>query len=94
MAQQKPSVLIDKPADRSHTELSQQLQDTTESKKKLEDTVKGLEEKLSIAEQEKLQMQKVNIRYHVNTRYHTIKKHQSFKNTEYKFKTYVQSVTS
>lgn len=58
MAQQQPSVLFEKPTDSSHKELSQQLQDAADSKKNLEDTVKGLEGKLSIAEQEKLQLQK------------------------------------
>ena len=61
MAQQQPSVLFEKPTHNSHKELSQQLQDAAESKKKLEDSMKGLEGKLSIAEQEKLQLQKVNV---------------------------------
>ena len=62
MAQQQPSVLFDKPTEsKEYKELSQQLQETTESKKTLEDTVQGLEGKLSIAEQEKSQLQKVNI---------------------------------
>lgn len=62
MAQQQPSVLFDKPTEsKEYKELSQQLQETTESKKILEDTVQGLEGKLSIAEQEKSQLQKVNI---------------------------------
>ena len=62
MAQQQPTnVLFDKPTDNSHDELSQQLRDATEAKEKLEETVNGLEGKLSIAEQEKLQLQKVNM---------------------------------
>ena len=62
MAQQQPTnVLFDKPMDNSHDELSQQLRDATEAKEKLEETVNGLEGKLTVAEQEKLQLQKVNI---------------------------------
>ena len=62
MAQQQPTnVLFDKPTDNSHDELSQQLRDATEAKEKLEETVDGLEGKLTVAEQEKLQLQKVNI---------------------------------
>ena len=59
MSQQEPSVALDKAASSNHKELSQQLLVAAESKKKLEDTVKGLEGKLSFAEQEKLQLQKV-----------------------------------
>lgn len=51
--------MLDKSAGSNHKELSQQLLVAAESKKKLEDTVKGLEGKLSFAEQEKLQLQKV-----------------------------------
>lgn len=61
MAQQQPSSVFDKPTDSSHNEISQQLQDVTDAKEKLEEKAKGLEGKLSIAEQEKLQMQKVSI---------------------------------
>lgn len=62
MAQQQPTnVLFDKSMDNSHDELSQQLRDATEAKEKLEETVDGLEGKITIAEQEKLQLQKVNI---------------------------------
>ena len=51
--------MLDKSAGSNHKELSQQLLVAAKSKKKLEDTVKGLEGKLSFAEQEKLQLQKV-----------------------------------
>ena len=51
--------MLDKSAGNNQKELSQQLLVAAESKKKLEDTVKGLEGKLSFAEQEKLQLQKV-----------------------------------
>ena len=51
--------MLDKSAGSNHKELSQQLLVAAESKKKLEDTVKGVEGKLSFAEQEKLQLQKV-----------------------------------
>ena len=62
MAQQQPTnVLFDKPMDNSQDELSQQLREATEAKEKLEESVDGLEGRLSIAEQEKLQLQKVNI---------------------------------
>lgn len=62
MAQQQPTnVLFDKSMDNSHDELSQQLRDATEAKEKLEETVDGLEGKITVAEQEKLQLQKVNI---------------------------------
>ncbi|KAL9982874.1 hypothetical protein ACROYT_G004984 [Oculina patagonica] len=57
MAQQQQNV-FDKPTDNSHKELSQQLQEASDSNKELEDKVKGLEGKLSIAEQEKIQLQK------------------------------------
>lgn len=60
MAQQQQNVLFEKPTDNSHKELSQKLQDASESNRELEDKVKGLEGKLSIAEQEKLQLQKVS----------------------------------
>lgn len=59
MSQQQPSAVLDKSAGSNHKELSQQLLVAAKSKKKLEDTVKGLEGKLSFAEQEKLQLQKV-----------------------------------
>ena len=62
MAQQQPTnVLFDKRMNNRHGELSQQLQDATEAKEKLEETMNGLEGRVSIAEQEKLQLQKVNI---------------------------------
>lgn len=59
MAQQQQNVLFAKPTDSSHKELSQQLQEASESNKELEDKLTGLEGKLSIAEQEKAQLQKV-----------------------------------
>ena len=59
MAQQQQNVLFAKPTDSSHKELSQQLQKASESNKELEDKLAGLEGKLSIAEQEKAQLQKV-----------------------------------
>lgn len=58
VSQKQPSAVLDKSAGSNHKELSQQLLVAAESKKKLEDTVKGLEGKLSFAEQEKLQLQK------------------------------------
>ena len=61
MSQQQPSALLDKSAGSNHKELSQQLLVAAESKKKLEDTVKGLEGKLLLSEQEKLQLQKVDV---------------------------------
>jgi len=60
MAQQQQNVLFDKPADSNQKKLSQQLQEVNESNKELEDKLKGEEEKLSIAEQEKAQLQKVS----------------------------------
>lgn len=60
MAQQQQNVLFDKPTDSAHKQLSQQLQDANESNKELDDQLKGLEGKLSTAEQEKLQLQKVS----------------------------------
>jgi len=59
MAQQQQNVLFDKPTDSGQKELSQQLQEASESNKELEDKLNGLEGKLSIAEQEKAQLQKV-----------------------------------
>lgn len=59
MAQQQQNVLFAKPTDSSQKELSQQLQEVSESNKELEDKLTGLEGKLSIAEQEKAQLQKV-----------------------------------
>lgn len=59
MSQQQPSAVLDKSAGSNLKELSQQLLVAAESKKKLEDTVKGLEGKMSFVEQEKLQLQKV-----------------------------------
>lgn len=58
VSQQQPSAVLDKSAGSNHKELSQQLLVAAESKKKLEDTVKGLEGKMSFVEQEKLQLQK------------------------------------
>lgn len=58
MSQQQPSAVLDKSAGSNHKELSQELLVAAESKK-LEDTVKGLEGKMSFVEQEKLQLQKV-----------------------------------
>ena len=60
MAQQQQSALFKKPTDSSHKELSQQLQEANESNKELEEKLNGLQGKLSIAEQEKLQLQKVS----------------------------------
>ena len=59
MSQKQPSAVLDKSAGSNHKELSQELLVAAESKKKLEDTVKGLEGKMSFVEQEKLQLQKV-----------------------------------
>lgn len=59
MAQQQQNVLFAKPTDSSQKELSQQLQEVSESNKELEDKLTGLEGKLSIAEQEKARLQKV-----------------------------------
>ena len=61
MSKQQPSAVLDKSAGRNHKELSQQLLVAGESNKKLEETVKGLEGRLSFAEQEKLQLQKVGV---------------------------------
>ena len=63
MAQQQPSSVFDKPTDSSHNEMSRQLQDVTDAKEELEEKVKGLEGKLSIAVQEELQLRKVGIYY-------------------------------
>ena len=60
MAQQQQNVLFDKPVDSSQKELSRQLQEANDSNKELEDKLTGLEGKLSIAEQEKAQLQKVH----------------------------------
>lgn len=60
MAQQQQNVIFDKPTDSSHKELSQKLRKASDSNKELEDKLKGLEGKLSIAEQEKIQLQKVS----------------------------------
>ena len=62
MSQQQPSAVLDKSVGGNNKDLSQQLLVAAESKKKLEDTVKGLEGKLSFAEQEKLQLQKVCVK--------------------------------
>lgn len=59
MAQQQQNVPFDKPTDSSQKELTRQLQEASESNKELEDKLKGLEGKLSTAEQEKAQLQKV-----------------------------------
>lgn len=59
MAQQQQNVLFDKPTDSGQKELSRQLQEASESNRELEDKLKGLEGKLSIAEQEKAQLQRV-----------------------------------
>ena len=60
MAQQQQNVLFDKPTDSSKKELSRRLQEASESNKELEDKLRGVEGKLSIAEQEKAQLQKVS----------------------------------
>ena len=61
MSKQQPSAVLDKSAGCNHKELSQQYLVAGESNKKLEETVKGLEGRLSFAEQEKLQLQKVGV---------------------------------
>ena len=60
MAQQQQNVLFDKPTDSSQKELSRRLQEASESNRELEDKLRGVEGKLSIAEQEKAQLQKVS----------------------------------
>ena len=60
MAQQQPSVLFEKATVSSQNELFQELQDANSAKDKLEVNMRGLEEKLSIAEREKVQLQKVS----------------------------------
>ena len=50
--------MLDKSAGSNHKELSQQL---LVANKKLEETVKVMEGKLALAEQEKVQLQKVGV---------------------------------
>ena len=65
MAQQQESVLFDKPTDSNHKELSRKLEEASDTNKELKDEVKGLEGKLSIAEQEKLQLKKVWVTFYI-----------------------------
>ena len=58
MSQPQPSAVLDKSAGSNHKELSQQL---LVANKKLEETVKVMEGKLALAEQEKVQLQKVGV---------------------------------
>lgn len=51
--------MFEKSNDGSIDELSEKLQTATSTNEKLEENMKGLEEKLSIAEKEKLQLRKV-----------------------------------
>lgn len=51
--------MFEKSNDGSIDELSEKLQTATSTNEKLEENMKGLEEKLSIAEEEKLQLRKV-----------------------------------
>ena len=53
-------MLFEKATVSSQNELFQELQDANSAKEKLEVNVRGLEEKLSIAEREKVQLQKVS----------------------------------
>ena len=57
MSQPQPSAVLDKSAGSNHKELSQLLV----ANKKLEETVKVMEGKLALAEQENLQLQKVGV---------------------------------
>lgn len=51
--------MFEKSNDGSIDELSEQLQTAMSTNEKLEENMKGLEEKLSFAEEEKLQLRKV-----------------------------------
>ena len=57
--QRSAAIMFEKSNDGSVEELSEKLQNATSTNEKLEENVKGLEEKLSIAEEEKLQLRKV-----------------------------------
>ena len=56
---QSAVIMFEKPNDGSIDESSKKLQNATSTNMKLEENVKGLEKKLSIAEEEKLQLRKV-----------------------------------
>ena len=60
MAQQQPSSMFEKPTDSTHKELTQQLHDANKVNKELEEKMDGLQEKLSIAEKEKLKLREVS----------------------------------
>lgn len=60
MAQQQPSSMFEKPTDSTHKELTQQLHDANKINKELEEKMDGLQEKLSIAEKEKLKLREVS----------------------------------
>lgn len=57
--QQSAAIMFEKSNDGNINELSKKLQNATSTNEKLEENMKGLEEKLSIAEEEKLQLRKV-----------------------------------
>ena len=57
--QRSAAVIFEKSNDGSIHELSEKLQNAMSTNEKLEENVKGLEKKLSIAEEEKLQLRKV-----------------------------------
>lgn len=59
MAQQQPSSMFEKPTDSTDKELTQQLHDANKVNKELEEKMDGLQEKLSIAEKEKLKLREV-----------------------------------
>lgn len=60
MAQQQPSSMFEKPTDSTHKELTHQLHDANKINKELEEKMDGLQEKLSIAEKEKLKLREVS----------------------------------
>lgn len=60
MAQQQPSSMFEKPTDSTHKELTQLLHDANKVNKELEEKMDGLQEKLSIAEKEKLKLREVS----------------------------------
>lgn len=57
--QRSAAIMFEKSNDGSIEELSEKLQNATSTNEKFEENMKGLEEKLSIAEEEKLQLRKV-----------------------------------
>ena len=59
--QQSAAIMFEKSNDGNIDKLSKKLQNATSTNEKLEENVKGLEEKLSIAEEEKLQLRKVRM---------------------------------